>query len=113
MSKMKELFIQMQNEDWEHLSRQERGFIQAEREYMERQMMQQIWEEEQLKAKIIKEDDTTEEIRENTESGTGPEHGDIATISIRGSEDRQPRWELPKTTQLALDFGKKTPDSSD
>lgn len=116
MSKMKDLFIQMQNEDWERMPLHERAIIEAERRLDEEQLWLEIMQEQEYfeqQAKIIKEDDTTEEVRENLEPGAGPEHGDAATIHVGGSEHRQPRWELPKITQLALDFGKKTPDNSD
>lgn len=96
----------MQNEDWEHLSRQERGLIQAEREYMERQMMQQIWEEEQKQAKII-QDDTSEEIWQDIEPGPGPEHGDAATIRIGGDRSGEPHEGVQQGDILDANTGEK------
>lgn len=64
MGKMKELFIAMMNEDWEHLSDKEKAFLQAERIHMEQQLMQQIAFEEQEAAKIqIVNEDTTEKAK--------------------------------------------------
>ena len=65
MGRMKELFIAMVNEDWEHLSDKEKAFIQAERLHMEQQLMQQLAFEEQQAAKIqVIKTETTEKANE-------------------------------------------------
>lgn len=57
MGKMKELFIHLMEEDWEYLPSHEKAIIQAEKEYQEMMLTQQILAEEQLAAqiKVIKE----------------------------------------------------------
>lgn len=66
MGRIKDLFIQMVNEEWERLSLQERALILAERKHMEDQIMAQINAEEQLPAKItvIKEEKKEEDAKD-------------------------------------------------
>lgn len=85
MSKMKDLFIQMQNEDWERMPLHERAIIEAERRLDEEQLWLEIMQEEEAlkqleQAKIVQEDDTNQEVREDITAGPGPEPSDIATI---------------------------------
>lgn len=66
---MKELFIQMMNEDWEHLFQKEKAFLLAERRHMEDLLMEQINNEEQLPAKItvIKEENKEKDAKDRSD----------------------------------------------
>lgn len=81
MSKMKNLFIDMMNEDWERMPLHEKSFIMAEKDHYERQIMQELWEEEQ-KAKIIQDDS------EKLQKGVGeqPETGRISDVGVSSGE---------------------------
>lgn len=94
MSKTKELFIQMQNEEWERMSGQERAIIETEREMEEHMLWLEIQKEEEAlksleKAKIVTDD--VKEVQENPGqsdkagclhgSGDGDRRSESETIS--------------------------------
>lgn len=102
MSKMKNLFIDMMNEDWERLSLHEKSFIMAEKDHYERQIMQELWEEEQKQAKIV-QDDTNQEVREDIELRPRPESSDVATIRVTGSQPAEPNGQSKQGGELDAD----------
>lgn len=83
MSKMKDLFIQMQNEDWERMPLHERAIIEAERRLNEEQLWLEIMQEEQLKqAKIVEHDN--QEVQENI--GEQPQARCISDAGVSSGE---------------------------
>lgn len=74
MGKMKEIFIAMMNEDWEHLPAHEQAIIRAEKAHMEQQLMQEILFEEQQAAKIqvIKDEKEKEDGKHSVDHNSLP-----------------------------------------
>lgn len=110
MSKMKDLFIQMQNEDWERMPLHERAIIEAERRLDEEQLWLEIMQEEELKQAKILKDDKHQEIQSDTATGARLEHDGIDAVH-RPENGHVADNATQQGAQLAFDFGEDRKDS--
>lgn len=103
MSKMKDLFINMMNEDWERMPLHERAIIEAERRLEEEQLWLEIQQEQEYfeqQAKIVIDHDNQEvqeDIGEQPEAGCIPDAG----ISSGEGEHQAPDGALDVSTDAA------------